>query len=222
MKNKQITVQFFKNDENATSIKCLKIFTKEHFNKIKNKVLLIKEGGILYPSKFVENPNKNSIFVTKDGKVVNNKKDSFYIIETANKIMNETKDCTNVKIFSESTIKPLISSKEVIEERTIVAMDPATVVKCECKNENKEKPTEEVVIIAKKEEKNPIVEVKVPTEDEKLDNVLTSVLESIQKKAQKLEEVRPKEETEVEKLKLELMKAKLSLIHEWIKSNKEE
>jgi hypothetical protein len=143
-KNKKITIQFSNGDDNISSIKCLKIFTEEHFNKIKNKVSLIKEGGILYPSKFAKNTNKNSIFVSKDGKIVKEKKDSFYVIETTSNTIKEIKDCTDVKIYSEFKHigrQPPRISKEAIEERKIE--DPVSLLgakslteqeinKCDC------------------------------------------------------------------------------------------
>jgi uncharacterized membrane-anchored protein YjiN (DUF445 family) len=142
---------------------------------------------------------------------VKEKKDSFYIIETTHKTINETKDYLNVKIFSESTMKhvnrqPPRLSKEVREERAIGTVDPVSLldakstteqeIKCECKEEKEDisEPIKETIVAPKQEvtivkeeikKEEPIIEVKVPTEDEKLDSVLSSVLESIQKKAQK-------------------------------------
>jgi hypothetical protein len=266
MENKKITVQFLSDNKETVSIKCLKVFSEKQLNKIRDRMSLIKEGGILYPSKFAKEINKNSVFVSKDGKIINSKNDSLYIIETTSKTIKETKNCSDVKIFSErckceETKVEEIISVEKVKEESIKQEQPIQSVKCECEKQEQKmawkeakersigslkkaeqarsEATEaeakiETVTIEKEEPKIvqeqvhdilPTIEIKaqpIPSEDEKLNSALTSVLESIQRKAETHQEQKPKEETEVEKLRLELMRKKLELIELWMSHNKSE
>jgi hypothetical protein len=120
--NNRITIQFISDNKVLTSIQCLKVFSENQLNKIGDKISLIKDGGILYPTKISnKHPGKNLIYLTKEGKVVKDKKDSFYVIEMASKTISEIKNCDAVRMFSEimTTILPIVEKDEAIVDKLV-------------------------------------------------------------------------------------------------------
>ena len=248
MESKKIVIQFFKENKNIKTIQCLKVFSKEQAQKIREKASLIKDGAILIPAKFVKKLNENSMLISKSGRVVKSKDKALYAIESSKNTLDELRCCDKIKIFESESVKEekqqtCACIQEVVEpqtdkndeeivdafvnrkinERALPVQVQVAVT--ETLSQRKEKVVEEELILAEvKEEtvkKQPVQETVVTKQEDELDKTLASVLESIQRKAESKEEKR-KEDTENEKLKLELTRKKLELISLWISANKQE
>lgn len=211
--NNRITIQFISDNKILSSIQCLKVFSENQLNKIKGKISLIKDGAVLYPAKYA-NDRKNIIFLAKDG-TITSKNNAVLAIETTNKIIKEIKNCNKAKIIGESIekIQPTLTWKEVKDK----SMDVLKKAEQARVNATEAEAKMETIVEIKDE---PKIE-KSESEDDKLDKTLTMVLESIQKKMETQKEQKTKEETEMEKLRMELTRKKLELIEMFLKANKE-
>jgi len=205
MDSKIITITIV--DQNKPrQIKCLKVLSKEHYQKIKDKISLLKEGNsIVYSAKIFDQNNigdNDILFLSKTKEVVKEIKDAKYVVESKKKII------TAVTV-------PVISVNEN-DEKAVNKLIEAARIKNKKEFPKRVKVMES--LINKKIKDVPTPKTPEETSDDKIDATLLSVLENIKAKTV-IKEEKEKADSEERKLKNELMKAKLELINKWLDAN---
>jgi len=208
MDSKIITITIV--DQNKPrQIKCLKVLSKEHYLKIKDKISLLKEGSIVYSARIFDQNNigdNDILFISKTREVVKEIKDAKYVIESKKKIAAITVPIISINENDEKDVDKLLEAARTRNKKEF----PKRV-----------KVMESLIDKKIKDMPTPQTDDEIKEESDKIDETLLKVLENIKAKTV-IKEEKAKADSEVEKLKLELMKAKLSLINKWIDANKEE